>query len=1099
MDEKNIINLLKSEDTIDVVSAENEVVSRINSDQVSGAFADLLYQIFIPFLLSPHYKIRSNASTIMLMLLRNYSDSISAIGSALSNVAASLYSVNKQIAENSMESLQIILDNTENSFYWPVIKMIITDKKSTAVRLKVLSILPKYADFIPIPPIMKLLDDPQTQIRYAAIDIMEATSDHQRIAIAYRKVNISFEATKLLQQYFNLNESLSTLTDKIDRIDNVSESQFYSYTSRIRNQSLEDSKIKEYFSASKNLSGAKSLSQSRNKTPTRSRLENSQQSKNQSYTEILSRSLHRDDYSAKSNKSKSSQKSSKSNSSKKGNSLHDVSDNANKLQRGNQSSAKNVKNSQKRIQQGVVIAEEFKPDDNIEPTFTDDLDDPTRKTEYFGTVLDLANLSHIDPFIDGGNTEVKADGSTMEKLFLSDASDTDDWQTIMAATASNNNLNLINKMRKQLYQKSLNENSSSFAPSPLAYLHSTAYSEKNDSKGPKITETDEVKSAKSFGNPKPNLLHKSEKTSSHGSNKLMADLIAEDDKATDANASSKQRSRKSKSDRSINTNNSDHLQNSFSNESDNYISPFHSSDSLSESSNGARKSIIDDNIIRSKDRTQIHTEREKIQLSSPPPYHSPSSTSKMYTKSSKAASTASQNKEIILPTPELIQSIDNDEYEKKRNSRIGYTSSQRKKRRALKIVDMNGATWLERLSYLQAIEDAIVSDDIDPKENNPLDILDCILSAAYPFNQRVAQTVPNVLKEIIIRYPEIIKERSIEIVKIVLVSFQLEEIIPLFDTLLLEYDTNDFISAILQINDDSHQPLPSDSLILKIIKESDSKPSLSYSTVCRILTLCIHKIETSKTTNLISKELLYTIAVNYTEYTQKYGSKQTASTKRILAPYVKTAMQESQRMSSTMTQKTSSANQTKQDLNQTDSTTAKKESNLTIISNEMKKGANCNFAALSNAIEKINIPSQRHLIKLFESFLVFIGGKKITEEILKNHEEEITVICTSKFIYPFLLEYAMTPSVLPNVIIGLSNCIWNCPESFFEGSDKYYSTLYQQFKKSDGFTRQKIIKIFMAIQEVTLVPVSNTQSINPAHTKLITDMMNKFASDLSCL
>ena len=80
----------------------------------------------------------------------------------------------------------------------------------------------------------------------------------------------------------------------------------------------------------------------------------------------------------------------------------------------------------------------------------------------------------------------------------------------------------------------------------------------------------------------------------------------------------------------------------------------------------------------------------------------------------------------------------------------------------------------------------------------------------------------------------------------------------------------------------------------------------------------------------------------------------------------------------------------------------------------------------------------------------------------------------------------------PDIICGLSRCIWNCPSSILEGSEEYLPSLYSVFRQSIGPTRIELAQIFLAIYQKTHVSVLDLEEVFAPHRKLISDLMSQF-------
>ena len=205
--EKELLENLNSNNIRDVLGAMSAATNLVDKYELQNAFVDKLYHSLIPLLSHTHFKIRSHAFTLILQLLEEYSNIISCPDVAIPSILLSILAVNKVISESSIKCLRIIIEITESEVFWPDIESVITDGRSTEIRLKILDILPDFANKIPLSPIVKLLDDPKAQIRNAAKQILDA-ADPALVRAAINCTRISYEAVKKL-----VDESRYDLTD----------------------------------------------------------------------------------------------------------------------------------------------------------------------------------------------------------------------------------------------------------------------------------------------------------------------------------------------------------------------------------------------------------------------------------------------------------------------------------------------------------------------------------------------------------------------------------------------------------------------------------------------------------------------------------------------------------------------------------------------------------------------------------------------------------------------------------------------------------------------------------------------------------------------
>ena len=307
--------------------------------------------------------------------------------------------------------------------------------------------------------------------------------------------------------------------------------------------------------------------------------------------------------------------------------------------------------------------------------------------------------------------------------------------------------------------------------------------------------------------------------------------------------------------------------------------------------------------------------------------------------------------------------------------------------------------------------------------------------------------------------------------------------------LILESDPTYLIDQSLRITDKCTHPLPYESFILRAYEVRDDI-ILPYNIVSHLLTRLLKKPSllylngnsstsqnsTSNETRNTAAELFTLICVKEMKSVQRFGSGQTPEVKKKIIPFLRNAQLHTSSREEVM-------NHRVVDLSGiTDPRELKQ-----IIDTEMSKASKCDIPKLVAAF--VNYPHDK-CQKLFQPFILFIAC--LPQRIVNAYEEEFVKICVTHFQHPALLGFLQNDFVESRVICGLSRCIWNCPSSILEGSDKYLPLLYTMFKESIGSTRYELVQIFLAIYQKTRVSVLDLPEVKQPYKKLIDDMMAQF-------
>lgn len=451
-----------------------------------------------------------------------------------------------------------------------------------------------------------------------------------------------------------------------------------------------------------------------------------------------------------------------------------------------------------------------------------------------------------------------------------------------------------------------------------------------------------------------------------------------------------------------------------------------------------------------------------------------------------------ENDEFLRLERQAIEETENY-YDSNNNQPLGKIIPPPRVSLPVKPRDLSSATWLERVSFLEKLKESLAM-SIRFKES-PSQILDCVLTTAVPPHKKVTFLIPPILSEIILHHPEVLRSHLSSIVEFALntmVSKQWHaetQFQQFLSVLILESDPTYLIDQSLRIADKCTHPLPYETFILRAYEVRDDIV-LPYNIVSHMLTRLLKKPSllnssnpTSSSSNLnpnenknTASELFTLICVKEMKSVQRFGAGQTPEVKKKIIPFLRNAQLHTSSREEVLSHRVVDLS------NVTDIRELKQ-----IIDTEMAKASKCDIPKLVAAF--INFPHDK-CQKLFQPFILFIAS--LPQRIVNAYEEEFVKICVTHFQHPSLLSFLQNDFVESRVICGLSRCIWNCPSSILEGSDKYLPLLYTMFKESIGSTRYELVQIFLAIYQKTRVSVLDLPEVRQPYKKLIDDMMAQF-------
>lgn len=386
--------------------------------------------------------------------------------------------------------------------------------------------------------------------------------------------------------------------------------------------------------------------------------------------------------------------------------------------------------------------------------------------------------------------------------------------------------------------------------------------------------------------------------------------------------------------------------------------------------------------------------------------------------------------------------------------------------------DLSKATWLEKISFLEMLKDCLAKSA--RFKQSPAQIVECVMTTSIPEHKRVVFLIPPILSEIILHHPEVLRAHLNSILTFTLNTMcnELSRTDSGFNqflsVLFVEADPCDLVDKALKICDKTTRQLPCHRFIKKLYKVRDDI-LLPFNILSHLMCWMLNTSGCDK--------LILMICVKEFKAVQRYGANQTPDIRKKLLPFMKIAQN-----SRNHAAREDTANRII-DIG-TDPNTWKK-----IIDEEIKKGSRADIPLLTAAM--VALPLEKAAVsEVFKKFLLFVA--KLPMRVVTEFEESIVEICVEKFYEPRLLVFLDEGNIDPEMICGLSRCIWNCPSSILEGSEEYLGTLYSVFRQSIGPTRIELSQIFLAIYQKTHISVLDLEEIFDPHRKLISDLMSQF-------
>lgn len=196
--DQTLYEQLSSSDPILILSGLVVVSEDVKDTKVSRDYANTIFHKVFPLLNHNNYKIRAlSFSIVEFLFVRNLND-LTDIFEILSILIFSLASVNNSIVKSTNVCLRILFESFDISIWWNEVEHNILYSKSNAIRIYLLSLIADLKLSVPVEPIVKLLDDPNSQIRELAEQIfLNAGKDKIRECLQESKISFN-----VYQKYF---------------------------------------------------------------------------------------------------------------------------------------------------------------------------------------------------------------------------------------------------------------------------------------------------------------------------------------------------------------------------------------------------------------------------------------------------------------------------------------------------------------------------------------------------------------------------------------------------------------------------------------------------------------------------------------------------------------------------------------------------------------------------------------------------------------------------------------------------------------------------------------------------------------------------------
>ncbi|OHT01375.1 hypothetical protein TRFO_07628 [Tritrichomonas foetus] len=412
---------------------------------------------------------------------------------------------------------------------------------------------------------------------------------------------------------------------------------------------------------------------------------------------------------------------------------------------------------------------------------------------------------------------------------------------------------------------------------------------------------------------------------------------------------------------------------------------------------------------------------------------------------------------------------------------VGELPTQQTNQMTFRLRDLSMMQLVQKYTFLQELDKIITQPG--KLQYPPDQIIDCILTAAFPICRQVSPLLSKILSELLPQNPELISVFAHDIIKFVLLGIRfLQDPSPfqiLTDTLFLESDPSEIVDTAVTIANSEKRSLHIESYFIPLFFGSEPV-ILQKQALFNFLCHLVHRAYPDSVRiadrkpeylNDVSR-ILSSIATNQRVLYQEFMDIQTLDAQKILEKFLISDQQ-----SATREYKIEQGILNLDDPMET-------------LNNELKKGNKSNLILIADALEQLDLASHRRVESVFRDIIKFFSV--LSQGKVQRHTNEIKRICNSHFDAPQLLSIIETPDFVPDLIFGLSIFVWYCPKTTLEACNCFYYPLYSIFKRASGEIREQVILIEMAISRVTKRSIIDLDFIPDAHKKLILKLEKQF-------
>jgi hypothetical protein len=362
---------------------------------------------------------------------------------------------------------------------------------------------------------------------------------------------------------------------------------------------------------------------------------------------------------------------------------------------------------------------------------------------------------------------------------------------------------------------------------------------------------------------------------------------------------------------------------------------------------------------------------------------------------------------------------------------------------------------------------------------DPVEVLNCLLSAAKLPHARVIFLIPRILTALLIRSPEVLHTHLWQILEFTLLMMSIDgweqdtSCKHYRKTVLNEADVTDTIETIVQISVRTGRLLPYEALIAKIFKRQDELV-LPHSVVSKLTGWLIQR----DSLDLEAAALLSKLCERETEKVRKYAVRQSVQVQQHVLTYLRPYLSQLASPRSVRRKPRPVV-------------TGNSHRIMIFMEREVKLGKRCNFPSFLAACAAY----PKRLPPAFILQIIDLVGN-LPECVIVENQDDFDHMCLAVFDAPEILNFLKDEWVAPEKLVGLGRIVWSSPATLLQGSEAWLSRLYPMFLNSIGRTRHEIVKVFKAIEEVTGACVTDLPVVKEPYSSMIQRMIKELSVDV---